>query len=123
MWPFFVSRIVLAIGESGNFPAAIKTGRYFPKKDHGFATSVFNSVPLLEPCWPTIPYIAEDMGWEMTFIIIITFGFLWMFFWQTMYKKPHLQPKVNKEELAYIQQDDKTDVVNAAADTGKKYRF
>ena len=41
---FLAARCVLAIGESGNFPAAIKiTAEYFPKKDRGFATSVFNS--------------------------------------------------------------------------------
>jgi MFS transporter, ACS family, hexuronate transporter len=106
---FIVARVVLAIGESGNFPAAIKTtAEYFPKKDRGFATSVFNSGAtigaMLAPL--TIPYIAEAMGWEMTFVIIGAFGFLWMFFWQTMYKKPHQHPKVSKVELTYIQQDD-----------------
>ncbi|MGC4104375.1 MFS transporter [Ferruginibacter sp.] len=118
---FIIARIVLAIGESGNFPAAIKTtAEFFPKKDRGFATSIFNSGAtigaMLAPL--TIPYIAEDLGWEMTFIIIGASGFLWMFFWQAMYKKPHLHPKVSKEELAYIQQDDVTEV--KAVDTGKK---
>ena len=36
---FMVSRAVLAFGESGNFPAAIKaTAEYFPKKERSFAT-------------------------------------------------------------------------------------
>ena len=43
-WCFIVSRVVLAIGESGNFPAAIKvTAEYFPKKDRAFATALFNA--------------------------------------------------------------------------------
>ncbi|MBR6918874.1 MAG: MFS transporter, partial [Bacteroidales bacterium] len=44
MWAFLAARCVLAFGEAGNFPAAIKvTAEYFPKKDRAFATSVFNS--------------------------------------------------------------------------------
>lgn len=120
---FIVARIVLAIGEAGNFPAAIKTtAEYFPKKDRGFATSVFNSGAtvgaMLAPL--TIPYIADAMGWEMTFIIIGASGFLWMFFWQAMYKKPHLHPKVNKAELAYIQQDDTNTAAEKEIEAKKK---
>lgn len=120
---FIIARVVLAIGESGNFPAAIKTtAEYFPKKDRGFATSVFNSGAtigaMLAPI--SIPFIADAMGWEMTFIIIGAFGFLWMFFWQAMYRKPHQHPKVNKAELTYIQQDDQKETEVKNDDAGKK---
>lgn len=123
---FIVARVVLAIGESGNFPAAIKTtAEYFPKKDRGFATSIFNSGAtvgaMLAPL--TIPYIAEDLGWEMTFVIIGALGFLWMFFWQTMYNKPHLHSKVSKAELAYIQQDDAAGETQAAKDIESKKKL
>jgi ACS family hexuronate transporter-like MFS transporter len=41
---FVFARIILALGEAGNFPAAIKsTAEYFPKKARGFATSIFNA--------------------------------------------------------------------------------
>jgi len=105
---FIVARFVLAVGEAGNFPAAIKTtAEYFPKKDRAFATSIFNAgatvgalaAPLL------IPTIAKAYGWEASFIIIGALGFVWMFFWQVMYQKPEVHPKVNREELEYIQQD------------------
>jgi ACS family hexuronate transporter-like MFS transporter len=105
---FIFARIVLAVGEAGNFPAAIKsTAEYFPKKDRAFSTSIFNSGAtvgaLLAPV--TIPFIAKAFGWEMAFIIIGASGFLWMFFWVFIYKKPHQNPKVNAAELEYIQQD------------------
>lgn len=117
---FIFARIVLAIGESGNFPAAIKaTAEYFPKKDRGFATSIFNAGAtvgaLAAPL--TIPFIAAAYGWEASFIIIGALGFVWMGFWIFMYKKPHLHPRVNAAELAYIQQDDlMDDKLMAAAD-------
>ncbi len=106
---FVFARIVLALGEAGNFPAAIKaTAEYFPKKARGFATSIFNAGAtvgaLAAPL--SIPFIAKAYGWEMAFIIIGALGFVWMGFWIFLYKKPNANPKVNKEELAYIHQDD-----------------
>ncbi len=100
----------MALGEAGNFPAAIKaTAEYFPKKARGFATSIFNAGAtigaLIAPI--SIPFIAKAYGWEMSFIIIGALGFVWMGFWVFIYKKPEKHPKVNSEELAYIQQDDK----------------
>ncbi len=105
---FIFARVVLAIGEAGNFPAAIKaTAEYFPKKDRAFSTSIFNAGStvgaLLAPL--TIPFIAAKFGWEMAFIIIGALGFLWMGVWIFVYKKPEENKRVNKEELAYIHQD------------------
>ena len=105
---FIFARFVLALGEAGNFPAAIKsTAEYFPKKDRALATSIFNAGAtvgaLAAPV--TIPFIAKAYGWEMAFIIIGLLGFLWMGFWNFMYKKPEVHPSVNKNELEYIQQD------------------
>jgi len=105
---FIFARFVLAVGEAGNFPAAIKaTAEYFPKKDRALSTSIFNAGAtvgaLAAPI--TIPFIAAAWGWEMSFIIIGALGFIWMGAWIFLYKKPELHPKVNAEELAYIQQD------------------
>ncbi len=109
---FIFARFVLAVGEAGNFPAAIKTtAEYFPKKDRAFATSIFNAGAtvgaLAAPI--TIPFIAKSFGWEMSFIIIGALGFVWMGFWMFMYDKPERHSKVTSEELAYIQQDDIAD--------------
>lgn len=108
---FIIARAVLALGEAGNFPAAIKaTAEYFPKKDRGFATSIFNAGAqigaLLAPL--TIPLIAYHYGWEMSFIIIGALGFIWMGFWVFVYKKPEQHPRVNAAELAYINQDEES---------------
>ncbi len=109
VWLFMVCRMVLAIGESGNFPAAIKvTAEYFPKKDRALATSIFNSGAsvgaLVAPV--SIPFLASAYGWEWAFIIIGGLGFLWMGFWYFMYDKPEKSKHVNAAELAYINQDE-----------------
>src|SRR5574344_323140 len=109
---FLGARCVLALGEAGNFPAAIKvTAEYFPKKDRAYATAIFNSGAsvgaLIAPF--TIPILAKFFGWEMAFVVIGALGYVWMGFWLFLYKKPHQNPKVNAAELTYINQDAETD--------------
>lgn len=120
MYCFLVARSVLAIGESGNFPAAIKTtAEYFPKKDRAFATSIFNAGAsigaLIAPL--TIPLLAKAYGWEMAFIIIGVLGFIWMGVWVFVYDKPEKSKYVNAAELEYIRQDK---LIEASAEPAEK---
>lgn len=130
VWLFLLCRGILALGESGNFPAAIKvTAEYFPKKDRAFATSIFNAgasvgalaAPLV------IPPLAKVFGWEWAFIIIGGLGFIWMFFWAFMYDKPENSKHVNDAELEYIHQDDAEEAAEkntvAATDTKEDPKF
>ena len=122
MWFFLVARCVLALGESGNFPAAIKvTAEYFPKKDRAYATSIFNagaSVGALgEPL--SIPPLAKAFGWEWAFIIIGAIGFLWMGFWVFMYNTPQKSKYVNNTELDYIEQDKHIETESKAVESKK----
>lgn len=108
VWLFLSCRLILAVGEAGNFPAAIKvTAEYFPKKDRAFATSIFNSGAsigaLAAPA--TIPLLARALGWEMAFIIIGVLGYVWMGLWIWLYDKPGKSKRVNQAELLYIEQD------------------
>ena len=120
---FLLCRGILALGESGNFPAAIKTtAEYFPKKDRAFATSIFNAGAsvgaLAAPL--CIPPLAKHFGWEMAFIIIGGLGFIWMFFWAFMYDKPEVSKHVNGNELEYIHQDDAAEAAEKAALASEK---
>ena len=112
---FIAARIVLAVGESGNFPAAIKvTADYFPKRDRAYATSIFNagatigalvaplSIPTLARYFQSI---GVGNGWEMAFIVIGGLGFIWMGIWMVFYQNPAKSKFVNAAELAYIEQD------------------
>ena len=115
---FMFWRGVLALGEAGNFPSAIKvTAEYFPKKDRAFATAIFNAGSsvgaLVAPL--CIPPLAKHLGWEMAFIIIGALGFLWVFFWVFLYDKPESHKKVNAAELEYIHQDDAEEAAEKAA--------
>ncbi|MBE9586849.1 MFS transporter [Mucilaginibacter sp. JRF] len=105
---FIVSRTLLAFGEAGNFPAAIKAiAEYFPKKERSFATGIFNSGAnigaVLAPL--TIPWIYANWGWESAFIIVGGCGFLWLIFWLIFYEKPERQKRLSLAELEYINSD------------------
>lgn len=109
---FIVARCVLALGEAGNFPAAIKaTAEYFPKKDRAYATGIFNSGAnigaIIAPL--TVPVMAEYWGWETAFIVVGLVGFIWMGIWLFIYKPIEENNKVNDAERAYIHQDDAED--------------
>ncbi len=105
---FAAARFALGLGESGNFPASIKTvAEWFPKKERALATGIFNAgsnvgavvAPLVVP-WITITY-----GWQEAFIVTGALGFIWLIFWWMLYKRPLEHPKISKQELAYIQSD------------------
>ena len=115
VWFFLAARTVLALGEAGNFPAAIKvTAEYFPKRDRAYATSIFNAgsavgaliAPFtIGPLARFFQSIGWGNGWEMAFVVIGALGFVWMGFWVFLYKEPAQNPRVNEAELAYIEQD------------------
>ena len=113
VWLFLACRLILGLGEAGNFPAAIKvTAEYFPKKDRAFATALFNAGAsvgaLAAPA--TIPLLAKAMGWEWAFIIIGALGFIWAGVWIFVYDKPTESKHVNEAELEYIHQDEHSEV-------------
>ncbi|MCR6651910.1 MAG: MFS transporter [Cellvibrionaceae bacterium] len=105
---FMFARAVLAFGEAGNFPAAIKaTAEYFPKKERSLATGIFNSGAnvgaILAPL--TVPWIAAVWDWQTAFILVGAVGFIWMVLWGIFYEKPENQKRLSAAEFAYINSD------------------
>ncbi len=126
MYCFLFARCILALGEAGNFPAAIKvTAEYFPKKDRAFATSIFNAGASVGALFAplSIPLLAKTWGWEMAFIVIGALGFIWMGFWVFMYDAPSRSKHVNKAELEYIEQDKHEEVATKEIKEEKKMPF
>lgn len=105
---FGVARLALGIGESGNFPAAIKTiSEWFPRKERALATGIFNSgsnigaivAPLI------VPIIALNFGWQAAFILTGFLGFIWLFFWLRLMNRPEEHAGINAAELDLIKSD------------------
>jgi ACS family hexuronate transporter-like MFS transporter len=101
-------RFLLGFGESGNFPAAIKTvAEWFPRRERSLATGIFNSgsnigaivAPLV------VPWIAVRLGWRWAFLCTGIFSALWLITWLTIYRSPRSHAKLSSAELGYIESD------------------
>ena len=107
---FITARFGLGIGESGNFPAAIKTvAEWFPKKDRAFATGIFDASTsvgaILAPFIVGAIVSVEGKNWQIPFLFTGVLSALWVFLWIRTYQKPEDHPKLSKAELAYINSD------------------
>nr|WP_067059431.1 MFS transporter [Mucilaginibacter sp. L294] len=105
---FGAVRAALGLGESGNFPAAIKVvAEWFPKKERALATGVFNSGAnigaVVAPVM--VPWILGVYGWQMAFIITGAIGFVWLIFWWFLYEIPTRHKKINAAEFEHIHSD------------------
>jgi ACS family hexuronate transporter-like MFS transporter len=112
---FGVARAALGLGESGNFPAAIKTvAEWFPKKERALATGIFNSGANIGAVFAPIlvPTILALYGWQEAFIITGAIGFVWLIFWLYYYEIPNRHKKVMEAELAHIHSDNEEDTSN-----------
>jgi len=105
---FGIARAALGLGESGNFPAAIKAvAEWFPKKERALATGIFNSganigavvAPIM------VPWILGMWGWQEAFIITGAIGFIWLIFWWIFYEIPTRHKKLSRAEFDYIHSD------------------
>jgi len=111
---FMIMRFLLGIGESGNFPAAIKTvAEWFPKRERALATGIFNSGTnigaLVTPL--VVPGISLAYGWVWAFVVTGLLGFIWLAGWLIFYRAPESHPRVSQGELAYIKSDPQDPVV------------
>ena len=105
-----LSRVILGLGEGGNFPASIKTvTNWFSSGERVFATTLFKSGAnvgaLVAPA--TIPFIAAAWGWQSAFIAAGVLGFIWVIFWLRMPKNPRVKLA---EESAALAQAEKEEV-------------
>jgi ACS family hexuronate transporter-like MFS transporter len=105
---FIVARFALGLGESANFPGAIKViAEWFPKRERALATGIFNAgtnvgaliTPLL------VPWITLRWGWTWAFVVTGAIGFAWLLFWLPLYGAPDRNTRVNPAELALIRSD------------------
>jgi ACS family hexuronate transporter-like MFS transporter len=92
---FGLARFALGIGESGNFPSALKaTADWFPAEERALATGIFNSGTsagaVIAPMM--IPWVAVRYGWQAAFYTTSSLGLLWLIGW-LLFPYNKLQPR------------------------------
>jgi ACS family hexuronate transporter-like MFS transporter len=108
---FSLARFGLGLGESGNFPASIKTvAEWFPARERALATGIFNAGTnvgaIVAPI--VVPLIAAQFGWRAAFIWTGLLSATWLAFWLVIYRPPQEHPRLSPGELAYIRSDQPT---------------
>jgi len=107
---FAIARFSLAVGQSGNFPSAIKAvAEWFPKKDRALAVGIFNGganmgtilSPLIIP-----PLVIGFNNWRAGFLWTFPISLIWILLWLRYFRRPEQSPDVSKAELQYINSGD-----------------
>ena len=90
-----VVRVILGIGESGNWPAGAKSvAEWFPKERRAFAMGVFDGGSavgaVIAP--PLMVWLTSRYGWRSAFVATGLLGFLWLAAWMAIYRPPPRDP-------------------------------
>lgn len=123
-----VMRFLLGFGEAGNFPASIKTvAEWFPKRERSLATGIFNAGTNVGVILTAlfVPWIILQYGWEYSFIATGALGFVLLYFWLKIYKRPEEHEKLSKEELDLINSDadEKDNADTTKVPWGKLFKY
>ncbi len=103
---FSFLRATLGLGEAGNWPGAVKSNaEWFPIKERAVAQGIFNAGAsigsVIAP--PLIATLWAAFGWQTTFMIVGSFGIIWLIPWLIINKKiPAEHPWLSEEEREHI---------------------
>lgn len=100
-----VFRFLLGLGEAGNWPGAAKTvAEWFPIRERAFGMAIFNSGAALGSVIapPLIVWLQLRFGWQATFLITGTLGFLWLALWLAVYQTPNKHRWLSSQEHQLI---------------------
>src|ERR1700735_1978944 len=81
---FCIARTLLGLGESGNFPAAIKaTTEWFPSVERPRATALFNPASTVSASIapPLVAFVTFKYGWHAAFLTTGSMGVIWLIVW------------------------------------------
>ncbi len=88
-----IFRVMLGLGESGNFMAAIKViSEWYPAKERAFVNGLVNAGAsvgaIIAP--PAVTWILLAYGWRTAFVTTGALGFIWLAAWLLIYRVPEL---------------------------------
>lgn len=100
-----VCRFFLGLGEAGNWPGAAKAiAEWFPIRQRAFAMAIFNSGAALGSVVapPLIVFLSLQYGWQATFLVTGSLGFIWLAAWLVFYRAPDQHPWLGMAEHKLI---------------------
>ncbi len=107
-YSFATFRFLLGAGESANWPGATKAvSEWFPKRERGLATALFDSGSSIGGAIAPFVVFAvyRNWGWRPAFVVPGLLGFLWLMVWRRWYRRPEEHPRIDPSELRMILRD------------------
>ena len=102
-------RFLFGAGEAGAFPNAVRSfSQWFPARERGMANGVlfFGSRLGGAITAPIALLLIQRWGWRVSSSSSVRSGIVWAVVWYRSYRdRPAEHPDVNREELAWIEQD------------------
>ncbi|HWS66111.1 MAG TPA: MFS transporter [Steroidobacteraceae bacterium] len=113
---FASMRFTLGLGESGSFPASLKSvSEWFPQKERALAVGVFNAGSnvgaIITPL--VVPAITLAWGWRAAFVATGAVTFVWLIAWLAIYRSPDAHKKLSAAELKFIRSSDEPAMATA----------
>jgi ACS family hexuronate transporter-like MFS transporter len=121
-----IFRFFLGLGEAGNWPGAAKvTAEWFPVRQRAFAMAIFNSGAALGSVIapPLIVWLSLAYGWQTTFIVTGSLGFIWLVLWLALYQTPDRHKWLSASERKLISDGPRTSVAEESSATEMSIRW
>ena len=99
------ARLVMGASEATTFPAcggAIR--QWFPERERGFVTTLFNGGSSAGPAVGAIltAALVSSFSWRMAFLVLGAIGFIWLAAWWIWYGSPEKAPWLDEVERTKI---------------------
>ncbi|HVQ36540.1 MAG TPA: MFS transporter, partial [Pyrinomonadaceae bacterium] len=122
-----IFRFILGLGEAGNWPGAAKTvAEWFPIRERAFGMAIFNSGAaigsIVAP--PLIVWLSLTYGWQTTFIVTGSLGFVWLVLWLLFYQTPERHSWLREDERTLILEGQRLDpAIDVTNDIAENFRW
>ncbi len=103
----FAARMLLGVAEAPAFPANSKaTGYWFPRSERSLATAIFDAAAKFSNVIgvPLVAFAVVSFGWRWGFGLTALLSFAYFIAYWFIYRDPSEDPKLSRQELAYIRE-------------------
>jgi MFS transporter, ACS family, D-galactonate transporter len=104
---FFAARLLLGVGEASTFPANAKaTGYWFPVKERGLATAIFDASAKFAPAIgaPLIGLLMLKFGWRLSFAFTGFLSLCYFGLFYAFYRNPSQDKRLSTSERDFIRE-------------------
>lgn len=108
-WSFMAVRILLGVAEGPAYPAAAQVvSVWIPKRERTLASACFDSCARVGSgiAPPLVAWLIVHFGWQASFVVTGIIAMAYSLYWHATYHEPDKHPKVSREEIDYIRQDE-----------------